>query len=171
MVDQTDLNQVWFVVSPQNPFKDKKSLAKDSERLYMVNIAIEDNDNLRSSNIEFGLPKPSYTIDTLTHLKEKYPQHEFHLIMGGDNLPTFHKWKNYDLILRDYHIKVYQRPGYPLGKLGDHEKIKVYDAPQMHISASYIRKCISLGYSVQYLVPEPVFKHLDGSSLYKIKKD
>lgn len=168
MADQTDLDQVWFVVSPHNPFKDKKSLAKDSERLYMVNIAVEDNDKLRSTNVEFSLPKPSYTIDTLIHLREKYPLHDFHLIMGADNLKSFPKWKNYDLILRDYRIKVYKRPDFPIGDAANHKSFTVYeDAPQMHISASYIRKCLKEGHSVQYLVPDPVFNHLEGSSLYR----
>ncbi|NNE30043.1 MAG: nicotinate-nucleotide adenylyltransferase [Saprospiraceae bacterium] len=167
MVDQTELGQVWFVVSPQNPFKEKKSLAKDSERLYMVNIAIEDNPKLRSSSIEFGLPKPSYTIDTLTHLKEKHPQHDFSLIMGGDNLKTFHKWKNFELILRDYYMMVYMRPDYDAGELQSHERVTLFDAPQMHISASYIRRCIASGYSIRYLVPESVYHHIEGSSLYK----
>jgi len=167
MANQTDLDQVWLVVSPQNPFKEKKSLARDRDRLYMVNLAIEDNDRLRSSAVEFDLPQPSYTIDTLTHLREKYPKHEFSLIMGGDNLTNFHKWKNYELILRDYSIKVYKRPGYDMGELVDHDKITVYEAPQMHISASYIRKNIKEGHSIRYLVPEPVFQHIEGSSLYK----
>lgn len=167
MVDQTALDQVWFVVSPQSPFKEKKSLAKESDRLYMVNIAIENNSNFRSSNVEFSLPKPSYTIDTLIHLREKYPNHEFSLIMGGDNLKTFTKWKNHELILRDYSLRVYARPGYDLGELQGHEKVFVYNAPQMHISASYIRKCIKEGHSIQYLVPETVFQHIEGSSLYK----
>ena len=167
MAHQTELDQVWLVVSPQNPFKEKKSLAKEAERLYMVNIAIEDNNKLRSSNVEFSMPQPSYTIDTLTHLSEKHPQHEFHLIMGGDNLASLHKWKNFELILSNYKIKVYKRPDYDLGDLVDHPSIQVYEAPQMHISASYIRNCIRNGHSIQYLVSEKVFEHISGSSLYR----
>lgn len=168
MATQTDLKQVWFVVSPQNPLKQKKTLARDYDRLHLVRLAIEDNTNLRASNIEFELPKPSYTIDTLTYLKEKYPEKEFVLIMGGDNLATLHKWKNYELILRDYPIYVYKRPSYPLGDLAKHPQVKVFDdVPLMRISASYIRKNIKAGHSVQYLVPEKVYEYLLSSNLYK----
>lgn len=167
MASQTDLSQVWFVVSPQNPFKEKKSLAKDQDRLHLVQLAIEDNYNLKASNVEFNMPQPSYTIDTLVYLQEKYPEHEFVLIMGGDNLGTFHKWKNYEIILRDYSIYVYFRPGYELGELKDHPKVHLFDAPEMKISASYIRKCIQNGHSIRYLVSEPVFEYLESSHLYR----
>ena len=167
MCTQTPLTQVWFVVSPQNPFKSKSSLARDYDRLHLVRLAIEDNPHLKASNIEFDLPKPSYTVDTLAYLKEKYPEHEFVLIMGGDNLGSFHKWKNYEIILRDHEIYVYKRPAYELGELEHHQKIKVFEAPLMQISASYIRSCIKNGHSVQYLVPEKVFDYLSSSSLYK----
>lgn len=167
MATQTPLEQVWFVVSPQNPFKTKNSLARDYDRLHLVRLAVGDNTRLKASNIEFDLPKPSYTIDTLIYLKEKHPEHEFVLIMGGDNLGSFHKWKNYEIILRDYEIFVYKRPDYELGDLMDHPKITVFEAPLMQISASYIRKCIKEGHSVQYLVTEEVFQYLNSSSLYK----
>jgi len=167
MANQTNLDQVWYVVSPQNPFKEKKSLARDHDRLHLVELAVEDNDKLRASNIEFNLPKPSYTIDTLVHIKEKYPAHEFVLIMGGDNLATFHKWKNYEIILRDYRLYVYSRPGYDLGALATHEKVSLFDAPEMKISASYIRTCIREGHSIQYLVSDPVFNYLSSSSMYR----
>ena len=108
MATQTDLDKLWIVVSPQNPHKPKNSLARDYDRLHLVQIAIEGNPNLEASKIEFDLPKPSYTIDTLTYLKEKHPEHEFVLIMGGDNLGTFHKWKNYELILQYHQIYVYK---------------------------------------------------------------
>ena len=167
MATQSDLDQVWLVVSPQNPLKKKTSLARDSDRLYLARIAVEDNPKIGVSNVEFDLPKPSYTIDTLTYLKEKYPDDDFVLIMGGDNLATLHKWKNYELILRDYKIYVYQRPGYALGDLENHPSVKCFDAPQMHISASYIRRCIKAGYSIQYLVPDVVFEYLESSNLYR----
>lgn len=167
MLTQTDLKQVWIVVSPQNPLKQKQSLARDYDRLHLVRLAIGDNPNLRASNIEFNLPKPSYTIETLTYLKEKYPDKQFVPIMGGDNLGTLHKWKNYKLILRDYQIYVYKRPSYDLGELANHPHIQLFDAPQMHISASYIRRCIQDGKSVQYLVPEAVFEYLEKSGLYR----
>ena len=167
MVTQTDLDKVWIIVSPQNPLKLKGTLARDYDRLHLVRLAIGDNPNLETSNIEFDLPKPSYTIDTLIHLKEKHPNEEFVLIMGGDNLRSLHKWKNYEIILRDYQIYVYKRPSYELGDLATHQSIQLFDAPLMQISASYIRSCLKEGKSVQYLVPEAVFEYLESSSLYK----
>ncbi len=169
MATHTDLDRVWMVVTPHNPLKKKTTLANDYERLHLVNLAIGDNHSIQSSNIEFNLPKPSYTIDTLTYLSEKYPQHEFTLIMGGDNLATLHKWKNYELILRDYAIYVYKRPNYDLGVMEQHKKVTVFDVPLMEISSSFIRKCIREGKSIQYLVTEPVYQYLQGSNLYRKK--
>ena len=142
MATQTDLDRVWMDVSPQNPLKKKNSLARDADRLYLVRLAIDDNPRIKASDIEFNLPQPSYTIDTLTYLKEQYPEHEFCLIMGGDNLATLPKWKNFELILRDYSIYVYPRLGYEMGHLAEHPAVKIFESPLMHISASYIRKCI-----------------------------
>lgn len=167
MATQTDLDQVWLVVSPQNPLKNKASLARDHDRLHLVRLAIDDNSLLRASDIEFGLPKPSYTIDTLAYLNEKYPDKEFVLIMGGDNLGSLHKWKNYDLLLNNYQIYVYQRPTYDLGQFADHPSVQLFEAPQMKISSSYIRQCIKDRKSIQYLVPEAVFEYINSSSLYK----
>lgn len=167
MVTQTDLKQVWFIVSPHNPLKPKKSLARDYDRLHLVRLAIGDNLRLQASDIEFGLPKPSYTIDTLAYLHEKHPDKQFVLIMGGDNLATLPKWKNHELILRDYLIYVYQRPDYAPDEFADHPHIRLFDAPQMHISATYIRRCIREGKSIQYLVTEPVYDYLNNSGLYR----
>ncbi len=167
MVTQTDLQQVWLVVSPQNPLKPKNSLARDRDRLNMVQLAIGDNPLLRASNIEFKLPKPSFTIDTLTYLAEKYPQHEFTLIMGGDNIGSIHKWKNYELLLRGYDIYVYKRPQYDMGEWATQPRVKVFDAPLMEISATYIRNCLVSGKSVQYLVPDSVKEYLAESRLYR----
>ncbi len=167
MATHTDLKQVWLVVSPQNPLKKKQSLARDHDRLHLVRLAIGDNPKLRASNIEFNLPKPSYTIDTLTYLKEKHPEKEFVLIMGGDNIATLHKWKNYETILANYQIYVYSRPKYDSGPLVHHASVKTFEAPLMDISASYLRKCLKEGKSIQYLVPEEVFAYLSSSSLYK----
>lgn len=167
MATQTGLDQIWMVVSPQNPFKSKASLAKDYDRLHLLKLAIDDNPSLKASNVEFDLPKPSYTIDTLTYLKEKQPDLDFALIMGGDNLASFHKWKNYELIIRDHDIYVYQRPGHDTSRWLDHPKVHSFEAPLMKISASYIRKCIQEGLSVRYLVPDAVYDYLDKSSLYK----
>ena len=167
MATQTDLNEVWMVVSPQNPLKNKQSLARDHDRLHLVRLAIGDNPRLRASDVEFALPKPSYTIDTLTYLREKYPEREFVLIMGGDNLATLHKWKNYDILLRDYPIYVYQRPRYELGELAEHPSVTIHEAPLMQISASYIRRCLQAGHSIEYLVPEAVYRYLTGSGIYR----
>ena len=155
-----------MVVSPHNPLKKKQSLAPDYDRLHLVRLAIGDNPNLRASDIEFSLPRPSYTIDTLTYLKEKYPEKDFVLIMGGDNLATFHKWKNYELLLEQNSIFVYQRPTYDLGELATHPNIQIFEAPLMQISSSYIRSCIAKGLSVEYLVPDRVFEYLEKSGLY-----
>ena len=167
LANNTDLDKVWMVVSPQNPFKEKKSLAKDSDRLHLVNLAIGDNLKLKASNIEFDLPQPSYTVDTLAFLKEKHPNNKFVLIMGGDNLKSLHKWKNYEHILEHHEIYVYKRPNYELGDLQDHQSVKVLDAPLMQISASYIRKQIKEKKSVRYLVPDAVFDYLEKTTLYK----
>ncbi len=166
MATQTDLSQVWMVVSPQNPLKAKKTLARDYDRLHLVQLAIGDNPLLKSSDVEFALPQPSYTIDTLVHLQEKHDNKKFVLIMGGDNLATLHKWKNYEIILRDYEIYVYQRPHYNLGNDMRYENIKIFDAPLMEISSSYIRNCIKNGKSIEYLVPDPIFRYLETTKLY-----
>ncbi len=167
----TSLDQVWMVVSPHNPFKKKSTLANDFDRLHLVNLAIGDNVNLRASNIEFSLPKPSYTIDTLTYLNEKYPDHQYSLIMGGDNLRTFHKWKNYEQILENHDIVVYKRPGYELEhSLGQVDLTILEDLPLLNISSTYIRSCIHSGISVQYLVPDAVYEYLRDSNMYSRKK-
>lgn len=167
MATRAGLKEVWLVVSPQNPLKPKRSLARDYDRLHLVRLAIGDNLNLKASDIEFGLPKPSYTIDTLAYLREKHPARSFVLIMGGDNLATLHKWKNYEILLRDYEIYVYRRPGHELGQFAAHPNVRAFDAPQMHISASYIRECIRDGFSVQYLLPDAVYEYLEKTGLYK----
>ncbi len=167
MATRTGLKQVWLVVSPHNPLKPRHGLARDHDRLHLVRLAIGDNTHLRASDIEFGLPKPSYTIDTLAYLREKYPEKTFVLIMGSDNLATLHKWKNYDILLRDYEIYVYNRPGYSPGEFASHPHVRCFDAPLMQLSASYIRDCIRAGHSVQYLVPDAVFRYLESSGLYR----
>ncbi len=167
MAAHTDLQKVWMVVSPHNPHKPKKSLARDHDRLHLVDLAVADNPRIEPSSVEFGLPKPSYTIDTLTHLKHKYPQHSFALIMGGDNLATLPTWKNSELILRDYEIYVYKRPSYDLGELATHPQVKIFDAPLLDISATMVREWIKAGKSVRYLLPEPVYKYLEASRMYR----
>lgn len=167
MATQTELDEVWLVVSPQNPFKKSNSLADQYSRLHLVKMAIGDTPKLRASDVEFKLPKPSYTIDTLAFLKEQYPDYHFALIMGGDNLPTLPKWKNYEIILRDYEVFVYQRPGIELGELAAHPNVHLQDAPLMQLSATYVRNCIKAGQSVRYLVPDAVADELARSGLYR----
>lgn len=162
-----DIGEVWMVISPHNPFKEKKSLAKDYDRLEMMHLAIGDNPKIRASDIEFSLPKPSYTVDTLAYLKEKYPHREFALVMGGDNLQSFHRWKNYETILRDHEIYVYARPGYETDKYQDEEGVHILEAPLLSISASYIRRRIKDGESIRYLVREPVREFIMSKRLYQ----
>ncbi len=166
MATQTGLDKVWLVVSPHNPLKPKKTLAKDYDRLHLVRLAIGDNPLLEASNVEFGMPQPSYTVDTLAYLREKYPQHTFALIMGGDNLATFHQWKNYTQILENYDIYVYKRPAYDVGELANHPRVHLCEAPLLDISATYIRECLRAGKSVRYLVPDEVFKYLEENRVY-----
>lgn len=167
MVEATDLEEVWFVVSPQNPFKVRKSLLHEFDRLDMVRLAIGDNYHLRASDIEFHLPKPSYTIDTLAHLYDKFPQHHFSLIMGEDNLEHFHKWKNAEQILKYHRLLVYPRPGVgEVGELKEHPQVTYVEAPLMEISATYIRNQVKEGRSLQYLVPDAVAERIRGSKFY-----
>ena len=167
MATQTDLDRVWFVVSPQNPLKPKKTLARDHDRLHLVRLGIGDNPLLQASNVEFDLPKPSYTVDTLAFLREKYPDREFALIMGGDNLATLHLWKNYEQILAGYDLYIYKRPAIDLGELATHPRVRIFQAPLLDISATYIRECLRTGKSVRYLVPEAVWEYLESSRMYR----
>ncbi len=166
MATRTDLERVWFVVSPHNPFKNKQSLLNDYVRLDLVHMAIGDNELLAPCDIEFQLPKPSYTIDTLTYLKEKYPMHEFVLIMGSDNLLTLHKWKNADLLLHQYDKYIYMRPEHTIEAAESFARTQFFQCPLMHISSTYIRECIKEGHSVQYLVPDPVFDYINRTKIW-----
>lgn len=166
MANYTSLDEVWFIVSPQNPFKEKKSLGNMYDRLEMVNLAIEGSDKLRASDIEFSLPQPSYTIDTLTHLAEKYPTKEFILIMGEDNLQGLLKWKNADILLRDYKIVVYPRPGYDAGELQNHPSISMTDTPVMELSSTFLRNAIKEGKSIKFYTPDAVIDFIDKKGLY-----
>ena len=165
--ETTDLDKVWLVVSPQNPFKEKQNLLNKYDRLHLIRLAIEDNSNLRASDIEFNLPIPSYTIDTLTHLKEKYPEHEFSLIMGGDNLKSLHKWKNYELILKNHDIYVYKRSDATENPYPELARVHCLDVPLLDISATFIREQIQQGHSMQYFLPDKVWEYVRNSNLYK----
>lgn len=167
MATQTGLDEVWMVVSPHNPHKKAGSLARDHDRLNLVELAIGDTPHLRASRVEFSMPKPSYTIDTLAVLRDKHRDYDFTLLMGSDNLASLPKWKNYEIILRDYRIQVYRRPGDDGGELADHPSVTVYDAPLMHLSATYVRQCIQEGKCIRYLVPDAVATEIEKSGLYR----
>ncbi|MBP7398623.1 MAG: nicotinate-nucleotide adenylyltransferase [Chitinophagales bacterium] len=161
------LDQVWLIVSPQNPLKEKATLLDEKHRLYMCNIAVEDNYKLQASNIEFHLPKPSYTIDTLTHLQEKYPDNKFVLIMGSDNLASIDKWKNYELLLKNFTFYIYTRPEFEIKNIPYSGDIHFFEVPQIFISSSYIRQALKEKKSVRYLVPEVVRTHIEEMHFYE----
>jgi nicotinate-nucleotide adenylyltransferase len=169
MAEYSDLSQVWFVVTPHNPFKKKSSLLDDYQRLEMVYRATKDYTKLKPSNIEFNLPQPNYTINTLAYLQEKHPDYEFSLIMGEDNLKSFHKWKNYELILKNHDIYVYPRVSEKKveTKFDGHKKIHHIDAPIMELSSTFIRKAIKAGKNVRPMLPEFVWEYLDEMNFYK----
>lgn len=170
ILENSDMDELWFVVSPQNPFKDKKSLLTDHNRLDMVQLAVKNYPKMRASNVEFSLPKPSYTIDTLTYLKEKYPNYSFALIMGEDNLDSLSKWKNAEKLMSDYQIIVYPRIFEGEKKDSEylqHENISMVNAPIIELSATEIRNMIKEGKNVRPMLPPEVFEYLDGSSFYK----
>jgi len=161
------LKEVWLVVSPHNPLKHKTGLANMYDRLEMARLATENAINIKVTDIEFGLPQPSYTIDTLTYLQEKYPGKEFALIMGADNLASFRKWKNYEVLLKNYQIYVYPRPGVDLSDWHNHPSIIVTETPQMDISSTFVRKGIKDGKNVQYFVPDNVLDFIESKNMYR----
>lgn len=168
ILENTDLEQVWFVVSPQNPLKPSGSLLNEYHRLFLVNAAIEGENRLKASDIEFKLPKPSYTADTLTYLGEKYPMHQFAIIMGSDSFQNLPKWKNYQHILHTFPIYIYIRPGYEtLTSYPGAKKITVLDAPLLPISATSIRKNIKEGKSIRYMVPDDVREEIEKNRYYR----
>jgi nicotinate-nucleotide adenylyltransferase len=166
MVETTDLDQVWFVVSPQNPFKKSKTLAHEFDRYDMVQAAVNDSYHLRVSDIEFNMPRPSYTVDTLAYITDKHPEHKFSLIIGEDNLLSFKKWKNYSAIIENYGLYVYQRPTGTKPELADHSNVHWVDAPVLNISATYIRNLVKRNKSIKYLVPEAVEQIIAQKKLY-----
>nr|WP_299071128.1 nicotinate (nicotinamide) nucleotide adenylyltransferase [uncultured Allomuricauda sp.] len=170
MVEFSDLDEVWFIITPQSPFKTKQSLLDDHHRYQMVFEAVQDYPKLQPSKIEFNLPQPNYTIDTLVHLDEKYTaENNFSLIMGEDNLKSFHKWKNFETILENYSIYVYPRisEGKMEHKFEGHPKIQVVEAPVMEISSTFIRKQHKAGKNVRPLLPESVWKYMDEMNFYR----
>ncbi len=166
MANHTTLDKVWLVVSPQNPLKKYNDLANTYDRLEMAKLATDNSKNISVSDVELKLPQPSYTIDTLAHLKEKYPEHDFALIMGSDNLVSLPKWKNYKLILRDYKIFVYPRPGYENTDLATHPSVTITMTPLMELSATFIRKSLAEKKNIQYFVPDSVLEFIESKNLY-----
>lgn len=168
VLNETDLDRIWFVISPQNPFKEQHTLLPEKERLFLVKSAIEDNSKLKASDIEFKMPKPSYTIDTLVYLKEKYPQHQFALMMGGDNLSSFQKWKNYEMILKSHIIYIYKRHGMKVkSELLAHKNVKILDSALISISSTMIRNMIKENKNPRYLLPSSIYDLVMGISFYK----
>ena len=173
--EHTDLNQVWMVVTPHNPLKNKDTLLKDSTRLELVFLATEDYPKIKPCDIEFQLPQPNYTVNTLAHLQDKYPKNEFSLIMGEDNLKSFHKWKNYEVILENHAIYVYPRvdengqTNNDSDKSGfkNHPKVHFIDAPIVEISATFIRNSIKNKKNIQPLLPNKVWEYIDHNNLYR----
>ncbi len=169
LAEHSDLDQIWFVVTPQSPFKKKSSLLDNRQRYEMVYRATESYLKLKPSDIEFGLKQPNYTIDTLIYLEEKFPDYEFALIMGEDNLKSFHKWKNYELILENYSVYVYPRisEGKTDTQFKDHPKIHHVDAPIMELSSTFIRNSIKEGKNVRPMLPHSVWEYIDEMNFYK----
>lgn len=167
VANNTDCQQVWFIVTPQNPLKTQSSLLHESHRKILLDLAIEGDDRLRTSNIEFKLPKPSYTIDTLTYLKDQYPQHEFSVIMGGDAFTNIKRWKNWETLLSNYPVIIYERPGFPINPELNKYHIHALKAPLLQISSTMIRKMIKDNQSIRYLVPDIVVEEIQNQQYYK----
>ncbi len=169
MVEYSDLDEVWMVVTPHNPHKKKQTLLDDTHRLTMVRIAVEDYPKLKASPVEFDLPQPNYTVNTLAYLEEQHPEHFFSLIMGEDNLKSFHKWKNYEVILDRYSIYVYPRisDGTTETQFNNHPKITRVTAPIMELSSTFIRKAFREGKNIRPMLPHKVWTYIDEMNFYK----
>lgn len=167
MVEYTDIEHVWFVVSPQNPLKQKETLLPQHHRLQLVRLATEDDPRFRASDIEFKLPQPSYTIHTLLHIQEKYPQHTFSLIIGADNLLSLPKWKNYEQLLADYQLYVYPRPGINPNELLNHPHVHITKSPLVEISATFIREAIRDKKDIRHFLPAAVYQEIAAMHFYE----
>ena len=166
MVEFTGIQQLWFVISPQNPFKVRKTLLANHHRMELVRRAIGDDPRFRVTDIEFKMPTPSYTIDTLIRLSEQYPGNQFLIIMGSDQLPSFSKWKNAEEIIKHYPRIVYPRPGHPVDE-SNHPNLRVMDAPLIEISSSFIRQAIKHGKDIGHFLPDDVWKYIDEMNFYR----
>lgn len=164
--NETDLNQVWFVVSPQNPFKQSASLLNEYHRLHLIKSAIDGENNLRASGVEFNMPKPSYTVDTLAYLKEKHPEHEFSILMGSDGFQNLNKWKNHEVIITNHSIYIYKRPGFEVTETFG-ANVHILNAPLLEISSTHIRELIKNRKSIRFLVPDVVKEEIELAGYYK----
>ena len=166
ILNESELEKIWFIVSPLNPFKDSHNLMNEYDRLHLVKKAIEEDPRLKASDIEFSLPKPSYTVHTLAYLKEKYPDHSFSIIMGSDSFQNLGKWKNPETLIENYPIIIYKRPGFDVNnKLN--ANITIMDAPLLEISSTYIRELIKAGKSIKYLVPSNIEEEILSSTFFR----
>jgi nicotinate-nucleotide adenylyltransferase len=166
VINTTNLEQVWLVVSPHNPLKPSASLLNEYHRLHLVQTALEGETKLKASNIEFQLPKPSYTVDTLSYLKEKYPQHEFAIIMGSDSFCNLTKWKNYEVIVKNSPLYIYERQGFRINNELN-AIVHILKAPLLQISSTHIRELIRQKKSIRYMVPDSVKEQIEGNSYYR----
>lgn len=166
VLNNCDVDRVWFIVSPQNPLKETSSLLNEKSRFYLTQLAVEKQPKFKASNVEFSLPRPSYTIDTMTHLSEKYPQNNFSIIMGGDSFQNLPKWKNYKKLLQNYKIIIYNRPGFLIDKSLSNN-IDILNAPLLDITSTYIRNAIKEKKSIKYLVLEEVEEEIYKSAYYR----
>lgn len=166
VLNETDIQKVWFVVSPQNPFKAESNLLNEYHRLHLVRLATEEDNRIKASDIEFGLPKPSYTSTTLAYLAEKHPELEFSIIMGSDSFQNLHQWKNYEVIVKNYPLYVYTRPGFTV-KNTTGANLHVLDAPLLQLSSTLIRKYLKEGKSVRYMIPDKVLEEIEKGGYYK----
>ena len=166
IANHTDLQQIWLVVSPQNPHKTQASLLNEYDRLHLAQLAVENDNQIKVSDIEFKLPKPSYTIDTLTYLEEKFPQHQFYVIMGGDSFQNLPKWKNFETLVKNYQFIVYRRPGFDITE-NYGAKMQYLEAPMLELSATLIRNNCKEGITIRYLVPEDVRLEIERCNYFK----
>jgi nicotinate-nucleotide adenylyltransferase len=167
-LNETELEKIWFIVSPQNPLKAEAALLNEYHRLHLVRLATEEDNRIKPSDIEFGLPKPSYTVNTLAYLSEKYPEHEFSILMGSDSFQNLSKWKNYEVIVKNYTLFIYMREGFEINNnIG--ANLKIVNAPLLQLSATHIRNLIKQGKSVRYMVPDKVWEEIEKGRYYKTK--
>jgi nicotinate-nucleotide adenylyltransferase len=167
VLNYADVDRVWLVISPQNPLKPSASLLGEYDRLHLVNLAIENSSRLKAVDVEFRLPKPSYTITTLTYLTEKYPTDDFTVILGSDSFNNLPKWRNYEQLIRDYSFLIYLRPGFPVKDIEPGINASILQAPMLDISASFIRNSIHQDKSIRFLVPDKVFDYIQMNNYYK----